>query len=74
VTSVSIAGRLAVTLAADELELLKSSLPRDSRGKLGELAAAGFVDRFLPKMAADLPAVRVVDLRTPSTRELVLNA
>ncbi len=74
VTSDSISGRLAITLGADELVVLKSSLPRDSTGKLGELAAAGFVDKFLPKMAAELPAVRVVDLRTPSTRELVLNA
>jgi aspartokinase-like uncharacterized kinase len=74
VTSDAIAGRLAVVLAADELVLLKSRLPGDSAGGLDELAAAGFVDRFLPRMAADLPIVRSVDLRTPVMRELVLNA
>jgi aspartokinase-like uncharacterized kinase len=74
VTSDSISGRLAITLGADELVVLKSSLPRDSTGKLGELAAAGFVDQFLPKMAADLPVVRLVDLRSGAANELVLSA
>jgi len=69
VTSDSIAGRLAIVLGADELVLLKSSLPDTSKsGQISQLAAAGFVDRMLPNLATELPAFRLVNLRNDTYR------
>jgi 5-(aminomethyl)-3-furanmethanol phosphate kinase len=63
-TSDSIAGRLATTLDAAELVLLKSALPAvGSTLNLSDLAAAGYVDGFFPHLAAGLPPTRIVDLR-----------
>ncbi len=61
VSSDSIAARLAICLEADELVLLKSADP-PSRN-LQELADAGYVDKFLPKLAGELPPWRMVNLR-----------
>jgi len=60
VTSDSIAARLAATLRADELVLLKSSLP--DCATLEELAAVGYVDGFFPYAAVTRP-LRFVNLR-----------
>jgi 5-(aminomethyl)-3-furanmethanol phosphate kinase len=61
VTSDSIAARLAICTGADELVLLKSAEP-PSRN-LQELADCGYVDKFLPKLAGELPPWRCVNLR-----------
>ncbi len=61
VTSDAIAGRLAIVLRADELVLLKSvSAPERIRSGawLAQLAAAGYVDCFLPKLSKELPPLR----------------
>jgi 5-(aminomethyl)-3-furanmethanol phosphate kinase len=63
VTSDSIAARLATVLQADELVLLKSCDPPG--GSLSELAAAGYVDRYLPVAAAAISKVCVMNLRGP---------
>lgn len=63
VTSDSIAARLAICTGADELVLLKSADP-PSRD-LQELADIGYVDKFLPKLAGELPPWRCVNLRRP---------
>jgi aspartokinase-like uncharacterized kinase len=63
VTSDSIAARLAIWLRADELMLLKSVDPPSH--DLQELSDLGYVDRFLPKLAGELPPWRCVNLRTP---------
>jgi aspartokinase-like uncharacterized kinase len=68
VTSDSIAARLAIVLGADELVLLKSVPPpitchRD--GWLDELAAAGYVDNFLPTLRDELPPVQFCELPSP---------
>jgi aspartokinase-like uncharacterized kinase len=60
-TSDSIAARLAVSLRADELVLLKS-VPSPSFGTISELAESGYVDAFFPQAAEALNAVRFVDL------------
>lgn len=62
VTSDSIAARLALVLRAEELVLLKSSLPAQSR-TLCELANAGYIDRYFPIAANSFPLVRFVNLR-----------
>lgn len=62
VSSDSIAARLAVALNADELVLLKSALPTGEHD-LDSLACSGYVDTTFPKLAAELPAIRFVDLR-----------
>jgi aspartokinase-like uncharacterized kinase len=61
-TSDAIAGRIAVVLEADELVLLKSTLP-EREGTLSELAARGFIDPVLPRLEARLPPVTVHNLR-----------
>lgn len=69
-TSDSIAGRLAAALQADEFVLLKSVLPRRGASKeLSALAAAGYIDPVLAKMAPELPPTRLVDLRSDSLVE-----
>ena len=62
VTSDSIAARLAIGLGADELALLKSSWPPRAEATIAELSSVGYVDRFLPKMAAEAPPIRCVCL------------
>ena len=60
VTSDSIAARLAVALNAEELILLKSTLP-DCRDVVGA-TAEGYVDNFFPRAAEHLKRIRCVDL------------
>jgi aspartokinase-like uncharacterized kinase len=63
VTSDAIAGRLAVVLGADELVLLKSTPPpvQRNRGRwLDQMATAGYVDPFLPRLATELPTLRCI--------------
>lgn len=60
VTSDSIAARIASRSRADELVLLKSTLP--TTDTVDSLAASGFVDAYFPVVARELAAVRVVDL------------
>jgi len=61
VTSDSIAARLAVTLRARELVLLKSSLPGDK--SLEAAARSGYLDAYFPRAALGVPKIRCVDLR-----------
>ncbi len=68
VTSDSIAARLAVALAAGELVLLKSSLPRGQHPTPAELSESGYVDEFFPTVAPGLRAMRCVEL--PSEKSL----
>jgi 5-(aminomethyl)-3-furanmethanol phosphate kinase len=70
VTSDSIAARVAVTLAARELVLLKSTLPTAPLSREA-LARSGFVDAYFPRAAAGL-AVRCVDLRNSEYPERML--
>jgi 5-(aminomethyl)-3-furanmethanol phosphate kinase len=63
VTSDSIAARVADSLGAVELVLLKSTdAPVGLR--IDELAAQGIVDAYFPRVAHDEFAVRLVNLRT----------
>ncbi len=70
VTSDSIAARLAQHMGAEQLVLLKSSLPqsRTLRGASEE----GLVDQYFSTAAAGLPTVRVVNLRDRSWSEVRL--
>lgn len=61
VTSDSIAARAAERMSA-ELVLLKSALSRVP--DVGELAAAGYVDRYFPVAAARVLVTRLVNLRS----------
>ncbi len=73
VTSDAIAGRLAVVLGAEELVLLKSSLPPAPQ-PLAALASQGYVDRVLgEKLATALPRVRLVNLRGEPGEEIVVD-
>jgi aspartokinase-like uncharacterized kinase len=71
VTSDSIAGRLAIVLRADELVLVKSAAPPIPRSEgsewLNDLAANGYVDRFLPSLRLELPALRFAAIAGPLT-------
>ncbi len=70
VTSDAIAGRLAVALAADELVLMKSTLPAESDAtELAALAAASYIDPMLPRLAEELPPYRLVNLRRTPPQE-----
>jgi aspartokinase-like uncharacterized kinase len=62
VTSDSIAARLAETLTADELVLLKSTAS-PKMATPSDMAAAGLVDPYFPTIAARLSKIRVVNLR-----------
>ncbi|MBX3414375.1 MAG: hypothetical protein KF708_16930 [Pirellulales bacterium] len=68
VTSDSIAARLATTLGACELVLLKSTLP-EATESLAAIAKSGFVDEHFAVAAADLPRVRLVNLKQPGFPE-----
>ncbi|HMP05555.1 MAG TPA: hypothetical protein PJ982_04325 [Lacipirellulaceae bacterium] len=69
-TSDSIAGRLAVALRADDFVLLKSDLPKRRAGReLSALAAVGYIDPILALMAPELPATRLVNLRSTPPRQ-----
>jgi hypothetical protein len=70
VTSDSIAARLASLLGADELTLLKSALPAETKS-WSEAAQGGYVDQFFPQAAAGLPRIRVVNLRDEAFAEMV---
>jgi aspartokinase-like uncharacterized kinase len=72
-TSDSIAGRLAVALAADEFVLLKSQLPRAHAAvELSALAAIGYIDPVLAQMSSELPPVRLVNFRSTPPKEFRL--
>jgi aspartokinase-like uncharacterized kinase len=61
VTSDTIAARLAICVGADEFVLLKSADPPSH--DLHQLAEVGYVDRFLPNLADELPSWGMVNLR-----------
>jgi aspartokinase-like uncharacterized kinase len=71
VTSDSIAARLAVALRAEELVLLKSTLP-DAHLEVEELSQSGLVDTMFPRLCGELPAVRIVNLRADSRAEVLI--
>ena len=62
VTSDSIAARIAESLAASELVLLKSCLPG---------ANSGYVDDYFPVAAASLTHIRCVNLRSSDFEEII---
>lgn len=62
VTSDSVAARVACVAKATELILLKSCTPAQGL-EWDELARAGVVDAWFPRLAASLPAVRLVNFR-----------
>ena len=62
VTSDSIAARIAESLRASELVLLKSCLPG---------AGAGYVDDYFPVAATRLPHIRCVNLRSRDFEEII---
>jgi aspartokinase-like uncharacterized kinase len=70
VTSDSIAARVAGTVGAQELVLMKSTLPPGQSSREA-LAKSGFVDVYFPRAAKGL-AVRCVDLRSSAMREVLL--
>ncbi len=76
VTSDSIAARVANALAAEELVLLKSTLPPSDRQSVQSAAADGYVDPWFPQAVQRVRKVRCVDLadpvRTGSDRECLL--
>ena len=71
VTSDSIAARLAIVLAADELVLLKSALPSPIMARnISDLASSGFVDTLFPKLSPELKGIRIVNLRETTFSEI----
>ncbi len=71
VTSDSIAARVATTLGAGEVILLKSVTPPDGL-TTDEAARQGIVDPHFPIAARDVPRVVMVSLREDEPREVVL--
>jgi aspartokinase-like uncharacterized kinase len=75
VSSDSIAARMAITAGAAELVLLKSRTPpvvaadetHSLADRLAQLARQGYVDPFLAQLAAELPPLRMVNLREEIT-------
>ncbi|MDX1962327.1 MAG: hypothetical protein SFX18_04195 [Pirellulales bacterium] len=73
VTSDSIAAWAARELAAEELVLLKSCLPDvdiATENVYPLIAESGYVDRYFPVLAKNLPSVRFVDLGEKERGEL----
>jgi len=66
-TSDSVAAWIAARLGARELLLVKSAPPAEG-ATIRELAASGYVDRHLERIAARIPAVSMLDLRGRSQR------
>ncbi len=62
-TSDAIAGRLAIAMEADELVLLKSTMPTKGKGDLKSLAETGLIDPVLQHIGPELPPLRLVNLR-----------
>jgi aspartokinase-like uncharacterized kinase len=62
VSSDSIAGRLAITVGADELVLLKSALP-STPPEILHLVATGYIDRNFQELFDQLPITRAINLR-----------
>jgi hypothetical protein len=71
VTSDSIAAWLAAR-SASELVLLKSTLPASCT--LTSAAAEGYVDRYFPQAAQDLPRARCVNLRDAGFPERLMES
>ena len=71
VTSDSIAARLASTLAADELVLLKSVEPAPGLDRIGA-SAVGLVDPRFPIEARSIATVSVVNLRASQPSRIAL--
>lgn len=71
VTSDSIAAWIARATEADELALLKSSLPANS--SISACAVAGYVDRYFPAAATDVRRIRAVGLRSANFDERPLD-
>lgn len=65
VTSDSIAARLAIVVQADELVLLKSTLP-EAHLDLQQLADIGYVDTHLAALEPELSTIRFANLHWPS--------
>jgi len=72
-TSDSIAAQLAVIWRAAELVLLKSALPHEP-ASIATASAAGYVDRYFPRVAVDVPTIRCVNLRQREFPEVTLRA
>jgi len=72
VTSDSIAARLAIVTSASELVLLKSTLPTPTHG-LGQWSRQGIVDPYLPTLAAEMPRLRLVNLRGEGFPEVTID-
>jgi hypothetical protein len=68
VTTDSIAARAAVLLRADELVLLKSTLP-SRKIPLRELSDTGYLDSHFPVCAKSVAYIRVVNLRNDDFAE-----
>lgn len=72
VTSDSIAARVAQLLEADELVMLKSTLP--PRGSdVRSLAACGYVDEYFPQAVVGVRRIRCVDLRTAGAKSVLVH-
>ena len=71
VTSDSIAARVAQYVAAEELVLLKSTLPIGPANPQA-WAEAGYVDRFFPRASGELRQVRCVNLRSDGFDEVTV--
>ncbi|MCG8584794.1 MAG: hypothetical protein MI757_08805 [Pirellulales bacterium] len=74
VTSDSIAAFVAQRIQANELVLLKSSLPLPHQSTLRSLAASGFVDAFFENLALAIPHVTCVNLRSRHLESVSIEA